>query len=167
MKKQISCEMAAASLSEVRTDIELSKFLGIAYSTASSWGNYENYHGDKRFQNYIIEYFKRLNITTAHYLMQKYDLPSDNDADVIAECFIPEQEVKALLVSKVEWKQKAMEMMLSMNRDLFIKQSKIIKLMVASQNKQSDVPIYLTGEITSNVIPFNILNADVSELALK
>jgi len=164
MQKIISCGAIGATLSKNRSDIDLSKFLGIAYTTTVGWGKKENYSSEKRFQRYLLEYFRRYDEVALEIIMEHYDLSNDNDADTIAEHFIPEKEVQALLVSKVEWKRKAIKMMLNVNRSLFIRQSEMIKMIVAADEKSSDIPVFLKGEKNSEFIPFDVVNADVEHL---
>ncbi len=163
---EVPCSAIAATLSNYRTDIELSSFLGIAYSTTISWSNEDNYKSEKKFQMYLLEYFRRLNTTAMKEVSKNYDLKSDNDADFISEIFIPEKEVNSFLVSRVAWKRQAIEMLLETNKELFAKQVEMIKLFVAANEEPRDIKVLLRDASTVNSLPLGVINANVEHLKI-
>jgi len=164
MSKEIPCVAIAATLSEYRSDLELSSFLGLAYSTVVGWNNRSNREGNKKFQTYLLEYFKRINPAALEEIVKHYDLKLDNDAEMISEIFMPEKEVKLFMTSRVEWKRKVIDMLLNMNKELFVKQIEFMKIYIAANNGTKDVLEILKTRSDISFIPQSVLDTDISHL---
>lgn len=136
---RIHCSAVAATLSYNRSDLEVQKFVGMGYSTTINWNKSNIKDEDKAFQRYILEYFRRINLEAQAEVMQYYNLKPNNTDETIINYFIPKIEFKSYEKSTVVWKKNLIEVCRSANKELFIQQIEMLKIMLLAQDSPKEI----------------------------